>query len=213
MHVAVCARSREAARAIEEGAEWFGGDLADPASVDELAAAIHAAGVVDVLVNCAGWDEVRPFLETTPDMWDTMLGVNLRAAIQLTHSLLPGMTERGWGRIVFVSSDAGRVGSRDEAVYSAAKGGVNAFCKSLAHEFARRGITCNVVSPGPTETPLMAAFREAHPDRIAPLLRRIPLGRIGKPEEIAAVVAFLCSDAASYVTGQVISVNGGLHMP
>jgi 2-hydroxycyclohexanecarboxyl-CoA dehydrogenase len=213
MQVAVCARSREAARAIEAGAEWFGGDLADPASVDELAAAIRAGGPVDVLVSCAGWDEVRPFLETTPDVWDATLGVNLRAAIQLTHALLPEMTERGWGRVVFVSSDAGRVGSRNEAVYAAAKGGINAFCKSLAHEFARVGITCNVVSPGPTETPLLAAFREEHPEKIAPLVRRIPLGRMGEPNEVAAVAAFLCSDAASYITGQVISVNGGLHMP
>jgi 2-hydroxycyclohexanecarboxyl-CoA dehydrogenase len=105
------------------------------------------------------------------------------------------------------------VGSRNEAVYAAAKGGVHAFAKSLAHEVARSGVTCNVVSPGPTETPRLEAYRAAHPEKMAPLLRRIPVGRVGAPEDVAAVAAFLCSDAAGYITGQVISVNGGLHMP
>ena len=120
----------------------------------------------------------------------------------------------GWGRVVFIGSDAGRVGSRNEAVYSAAKGGVHAFAKSLAHEVARRGVTCNVVvSPGPTETPRLAAYSEAYPEKMAPLLRRIPIGRVGKPEDVAALAAFLCSEDAAYITGQVISVNGGLQMP
>jgi 2-hydroxycyclohexanecarboxyl-CoA dehydrogenase len=213
MQVAVCARTVEAARSVAEGDEWFGGDLADPGSLDEMAAAIRGGGPVDVLVNCAGWGDVQPFLETSPEIWDTMLAVNLRAPIQLSHALLPGMADRGWGRLVFVGSDAGRVGSRNEAVYAAAKGGINAFCKSLAHEFARRGVTCNVVSPGPTATPRLTTFTETYPEKIAPLLRRIPLGRVGEPEEVAAVASFLCSEAASYVTGQVISVNGGLQMP
>ncbi len=213
MRVAVCARTLEAALSVAEGAEAYAGDLADHESIDELARAIAAAGPVDVLVNCAGWGDVQPFVETTPETWDTMLAVNLRAPIQLCHAFLPPMAERGWGRLVFIGSDAGRVGSRNEAVYAAAKGGLNAFCKSLAHEVARRGVTSNVVSPGPTETPRLTSFREANPEKFAPLLRRIPMGRVGTPEDVAAVAAFLCSDGAAYVTGQVISVNGGLHMP
>jgi 2-hydroxycyclohexanecarboxyl-CoA dehydrogenase len=213
LRVVVCARTSAAASSVAEGDEAFGADLADPASVGELAAAISAAGPVDVLVNCAGWGEVQPFLDTTPQTWDTMLAVNLRAAIQLTHAILGQMAERGWGRLVFVGSDAGRVGSRNEAVYAAAKGGIAAFAKSIAHEVARNGVTSNVVSPGPTETPRLVKYRETHAEKMAPLLRRIPLGRVGTPEDVAALIAFLCSDAAAYITGQVISVNGGLHMP
>jgi 2-hydroxycyclohexanecarboxyl-CoA dehydrogenase len=213
MRVAVCARTVETAASVAEGAEAYAGDLADHDSTDELVRAIAADGPVDVLVNCAGWGDVQPFFETTPEIWDTMLAVNLRAPIQLCHAFLPQMAERGWGRLVFIGSDAGRVGSRNEAVYSAAKGGLNAFCKSLAHEVARRGVTCNVVSPGPIETPRLTTFRGANPEKMAPLLRRIPMGRVGTPEDVAAVAAFLCSDGAAYVTGQVLSVNGGLHMP
>jgi 2-hydroxycyclohexanecarboxyl-CoA dehydrogenase len=213
MRVVVCARTLDAASSVAEGGEAYAGDLADHSSTAEMARAVSAAGPVDALVNCAGWGEVEPFFETTPATWDTMLAVNLRAPIQLSHAFVPEMAERGWGRVVFIGSDAGRVGSRNEAVYSAAKGGVNAFAKSLAHEVARRGVTCNVVSPGPTDTPRLAAFREAYPEKLAPLLRRIPVGRVGTPDDVAAVAAFLCGDEAGYITGQVISVNGGLHMP
>jgi 2-hydroxycyclohexanecarboxyl-CoA dehydrogenase len=216
MHVAVCARTRAAAEQVTrkvDCSEAFGGDLADRDSIDAMIDEIRASGPVHVLVNCAGWGDVGPFLETAPETWDTLLAVNLLAAIQLCHAFVPEMAERGWGRVVFVGSDAGRVGSRNEAVYAAAKGGINAFCKSLAHEVARRGVTCNVVSPGPTETPRLEAYRHRHPEKIVRLLRRIPLGRVGEPGEVAALAAFLCSGRAAYLTGQVISVNGGLHMP
>jgi 2-hydroxycyclohexanecarboxyl-CoA dehydrogenase len=209
LRVAACPRTLAAARSVAEAAEAFEGDLADAASVDGMAEAIVAGGPVDVFISRAGWGDPRPFAETTPANWDGVLAVNLRAAIQLTHAFLPGMLAREWGRLVFVGSDAGRVGSRNEAVYAAAKGGVNAFCKSIA----RRGVTCNVVSPGPTETPRLARYREANPEKMAPLVRRIPIGRVGSPDDVAATTAFLCSDGAAYITGQVISVNGGLHMP
>ena len=213
MRVAVCARTMEAAGSVAEADEAFAGDLADPSSIDRLAEAVGASGPVDVFVNCAGWGDVQPFVETTPDTWDTLLAVNLRAAIQLTHAFLPAMADRGWGRVVYIGSDAGRVGSRNEAVYAAAKGGVNAFCKSIAHEVARRGVTCNVVSPGPTATPRLTRYGDANPEKIARLLRRIPIGRVGSPADVAAAAAFLCSEDAAYITGQVLSVNGGLHMP
>jgi 2-hydroxycyclohexanecarboxyl-CoA dehydrogenase len=135
------------------------------------------------------------FTDKSPTV--TRLVVNLRAAIQLRHALVPEMAEPGWGRVVFIGSDAWRVGSRNEPVYAAAKGGVNAFCKSLAHDVARRGVTCNVVSPGPTQTPRLDAYRERYPEKLVPLLRRVPVGRVGERAEVAAVAAFLCSDRAS----------------
>ncbi len=186
-------------------------DIADAASVASLAESVQAdCGCPDVIVNCAGWDETHRFLDTDRPFWERVLAINLLGAIAVTHAFLGAMVERGaGGRFVNVSSDAGRVGSSGEAVYAGAKGGVIAFTKSLARETARHGITANVVCPGPTDTPLFRAQTERLQDA---LLRAIPMGRLGAPEDVAAAIAFFASEDAGFVTGQVLSVSGGLTM-
>lgn len=214
--LALCTSGESSAgklRRAMSGAEVFIADFRECAAIDALVGAVLASGDVDIVIHCAGGSRPQPFASSVPWEWDDLIAVNLRSVIQLNHALLPGMLERQWGRVVCIASDAGRVGSRNEAVYSAAKAGVIALCKSLAMEVGRSGITCNSVSPSATETPLLAQFRQQHPEQAEKLRKRIPVGRFGKPEDVAAVVAFLCSDAAEFITGQVISVNGGLHMP
>lgn len=184
-------------------------DLGDQASVDRLVAEV---GPVDVLVNNAGWDKVEPFVTSTPETWDRLLAINLRAPIQLTHALLPGMIERASGRLVFVSSDAARVGSSGEAVYSACKAGLIGFSKTIAREAARAQVTSNVVCPGPSDTALLHEIAADNPKLVESLKRSIPLGRLGQPTDVARAVAFLCSDRSAYVTGQTLSVSGGLTM-
>ncbi len=186
-------------------------DVADEASVASLAESVKAdLGCPDVVVNCAGWDETHRFLDTGRPFWERVLAINLLGAIAITHAFLGAMIERGrGGRFVTVSSDAGRVGSSGEAVYAGAKGGVIAFTKSLARETARHGITANVVCPGPTDTPLFRAQAERLQEA---LLRAIPMGRIGTPEDIAAAISFFASEDAGFITGQVLSVSGGLTM-
>jgi len=167
-------------------------------------------------VNNAGYDEFGFFVRTDEEMWDRVLGVNLRGTIAVTHAVLTGMQERGRGRIVNVASEAGRVGSQGSAIYSAAKAGVIGLTKTVARESARYGITCNAVAPGPIETPLLMGA----PDQLGDLGRRLVDGmvaatamrRIGQPGEVAAAVAYLASDDASYVTGQTLGVSGGLGM-
>jgi len=188
--------------------EYLKLDLADPDSIDRFAAqALERCGCVDVLVNAAGWGKIQPFVENSPEFWDRVLAVNLTGPVRLTQKLLPKMMETRAGKIVNVSSDAGRVGSLGETMYSAAKGGMIAFTKSLAREAARGGINVNCVCPGPTDTPLLQAvpekFREA-------FVKAIPFRRVGKPEEVADAILFFATPCSDYITGQVLSVSGGL---
>lgn len=184
-------------------------DLADPASIDAFTGDV---GPVDVLVHNAGVSFVEPFTESDPAHWDLMWKVNLRAPMQLTRALLPGMSQRGHGRLVFVSSDGARAGSGGEGAYAATKSGLFGLAKTLAREAARGGVTSNIVCPGPTDTPMVRQVAERHPDLLDKLARQIPLRRIGRPSDIAGIVAFLCTDRAAYITGQTISVSGGITM-
>ncbi|HEY4408466.1 MAG TPA: 3-oxoacyl-ACP reductase family protein [Acidimicrobiia bacterium] len=201
-----------AAKALE-GAAGFRLDITDAAEVtariDEITAAL---GPIDALVNNAGWDKLSPFLDTDEDLWDRIIDINLRGPIRMTKAVLPGMVERGQGRIVNISSDAGRVGSTGEAVYSACKAGIIGFTKTVAREVARHNITVNTVCPGPTATPLLQSMVGEHEKLIESLKRGIPLGRLGEPDDIASAVAFMVSDDASFITGQTLSVSGGLTM-
>jgi len=176
---------------------------------------ISELGRIDVLVNCAGWDSLMPFLDTDESFWDRIIELNFKGTLRTTHAVLPGMIERGWGRIVNISSDAGRVGSSLEAVYSGAKGGVIAFTKTIARETVRHGITANSVCPGPTDTALLDEIVDASSDGnrvIDAMTRSVPMKRLGTPTDIAAAVSFLASESASYITGQTLSVSGGLTM-
>jgi 2-hydroxycyclohexanecarboxyl-CoA dehydrogenase len=191
-------------------------DVTDSGSVERAVQAVTAAlGPIDVLVNNAGWDEFRPFLQTDEAFWDRVIEINFKGCLRMTRAVAPGMVERGYGRVVNIASDAGRVGSSLEAVYSGAKGGVIAFTKTLAREVARWGVTANAVCPGPTQTPLleeMTGADEQGAKAIEAMKRAVPMRRLGSPEEVAAAVAFLCSEEASFITGQTLSVSGGLTM-
>jgi 2-hydroxycyclohexanecarboxyl-CoA dehydrogenase len=185
-------------------------DVADYASVEALQAwAAGRIGVPTVLVNAAGWDRTAPFLEATPDFAAKVVAINYLGPVHVCRVFLPGMADAGGGRVVNIASDAGRVGSSGEAIYAGAKGGVIALTKSLAREMARHRITVNCVCPGPTDTPLFQAQEERLKEA---LVRAIPFRRPARPEEIADAALFFTSDAASYITGQVLSVSGGLTM-
>jgi len=192
-------------------------NVTDTASV---AAGVRAVtrdlGPVEIVVNNAGWDDFMPFTATTEDFWDKILDLNFKGALRVTQAVLPGMTERGFGRVINIGSDAGRVGSSLESVYSGAKGGIIAFTKTLAREVATKGITANVVCPGPTDTPALRKFANgAGQDAekvISGMVRAVPMKRLGTPEDIGPAVAFFASDAAGFITGQTLSVSGGLTM-
>jgi 2-hydroxycyclohexanecarboxyl-CoA dehydrogenase len=191
-------------------------DITDHAAVARAVAAFEAgAGPTDILVNNAGWDRFQAFLDTEPSFWRQVIAINLEGHLNMHHVVARGMSERRRGAVVNIASDAGRVGSSGEAVYSACKGGLIAFTKTLARELARAGVRVNAVCPGPTETPLFQSFL-GEGDRgkqvYEALKRAIPFRRVGQPEDVAGIVAFLASDDAAYITGQVISVSGGLTM-
>jgi len=183
-------------------------DLADPKSVRRCAADVIARyGRVDILINAAGWNDIQNFLDNAPDYMDRVIAINLGGTVHLTQALLPPMIEAKRGKVINISSDAGRVGSSGETVYAAAKGGVIAFTKSLAREVARYAINVNCVCPGPTDTPMLATRPEKLRDAF---IKSIPFHRFAKPEEIADAVLFFASSRSDYITGQVLSVSGGL---
>ena len=222
-NVGVFDKNREAAdrvaaeiRALGRTAFVSGVDITDYKAVgEEIGRFEREVGPTDILVNNAGWDRFVNFVDTTPDLWDQVIAINLRGPLNMSHYVLKGMMARGHGRMVNIASDAGRVGSSLEAVYSACKGGIIAFTKTVAREVARKGITVNTVCPGPTDTPLLAAVAGADErgQKIrAALVSAIPMKRVGQPEDIPGAVCFLASDDAAFITGQTLSVSGGLTM-
>ncbi len=222
-----------AARLAAEGAEVWVGDVDVPGAekvaaeiaghaleldVTDLAsaeAAVEAAGAPQILINNAGTDEFGFFTQTTPQQWQRVIAINLVGVLNCTYAALPGMQQAGYGRIVSISSEAGRVGSKGSAVYSAAKGGVVAFMKTIARENGRYGVTANSIAPGPIETPLLMgakALGEVGEKLIENMKGMTQLGRLGQPDEVAAAAAFLASDDATFVTGETLGVSGGLGM-
>ena len=199
-----------AIRAKGQGADFIRLDVTDPDSIEAFKrTAYERRGHVDIVVNVAGWGRVEPFVKNTPDFWRQVLDLNLLGPIAVARAFLDAMIERKAGKIVTVSSDAGRVGSLGESVYSGAKGGAIAFTKSLAREMARFNINVNCVCPGPTDTPLMARVPERHREAF---VRVTPMGRLAKSSEVADAVLFFASGRADFVTGQTLSVSGGLTM-
>lgn len=191
-------------------------DISDPVRVNAAVAETEQElGAIDVLVNNAGWDRAGPFLDSDPALWQKIVAINLMGPLNMHHAVLKGMNARGRGRVVNISSDAGRVGSSGESVYSACKGGIIAFSKTMARELARKQININVVCPGPTDTALFRDFAgtgESGEKLKGALTKAIPFGRLGQPDDVVGAVCFLASDDAAFITGQVLSVSGGLTM-
>ncbi|WP_323019373.1 glucose 1-dehydrogenase [Pararhodobacter sp.] len=221
--VVVADINHSAAEAVADRIRGQGGealalafDLTDLAACQQAVERIEADfGPIEILVNNAGWDLFVPFLKSTPDFWSKIIDINLRAVLNITHPVLSKMVERKSGRVVSIASDAGRGGSSGESVYAACKAGVIAFSKTLAREHSRQGITFNCVCPGVTETGMLENFMDSAGNKEKlreAFTRAVPLGRLGKPEDLPGAIAFLASDEASFITGQVISVSGGLTM-
>ena len=191
-------------------------DVTDPASVDEaVKQAERELGPINILINNAGWDEFRSFIETDEAFWDRVIELNFKGTLRTCRRIVPSMVENNYGRVVNIGSDAARVGSSLEAVYSGAKGAVLSFTKTLAREVARHNVTANAVCPGPTDTPMLASMLDTGEDTakvVEGLKRAVPMRRLGQPEDVAAAVAFLASDRAGFITGQTLSVSGGLTM-
>jgi 2-hydroxycyclohexanecarboxyl-CoA dehydrogenase len=223
---AICRRFAEAGAHLlvadrdRNSAEGTAGQLKGKALVFDIADYGKARSIleketIDILVNNAGWDRFQNFLDTKPEDWTALIDINLRGPLNMHHLVAPQMAARGWGRIINIASDAARVGSSGESVYSACKGGIVAFSKTLARELARKGVTVNVVCPGPTDTPILRGFLgegDAGQKVYDALVRAIPMKRVGQPDDIPGLVAFLASEEAAFITGQVISVSGGLTM-
>lgn len=212
------ANARAVAAEIEASGGRAVGLAGDVTSLEAMQTAVAAAesalGPLDVLVNNAGWDRLQRFVENDPALWDQLIAINLKGCLNTTRAVLDGMLARERGRIVSIASDAARVGSSGEAVYAACKAGIIGFSKTLAREVARKQVTVNVVCPGPTDTQLLADVMggEGGEKVLAGMKRAIPLGRLGTPEDVAGAVAYLSSEEAAFVTGQVLSVSGGLTM-
>lgn len=198
------------------GHRGVGVDVADTEAVAAaLGTVADEVGPVDVLINVAGWDRFVPFVDTTPEFWDRVIGINYRGTLNTVHAVLPGMIERQRGRIVSVASDAARVGSSLESIYAGAKGAVISFSKSVAREVAKHGITVNVVCPGPTDTPMIRGMADelGSGERfIDALTKAVPMRRLATPDDVAPAIVFLASDDAGFITGQTLSVSGGLTM-
>jgi len=208
--------ARHTAQAIGDTARAFAVDITDPRSVKQAVAdVVGVLGTIDTLVNNAGWDRGAPFLETEPDLWAKIIAINYQGPLNMHREVLPMMVERKCGKIINVASDAGRVGSSGEAVYAGCKAAVIAFGKSVAREMARSGICINTVCPGPTDTAFFRDFagEGEYGEKLREGLKRaIPMRRLGQANDIPGIVAFLSSDDADFITGQVISVSGGLTM-
>ena len=191
-------------------------DITDAAAVEEAAARVRRDhGAIDILVNNAGWDVAKPFVQTDPELWEKIIRINLQGPLNLHRAVLPVMAEQGSGKVINIASDAGRVGSSGESVYAACKGGIIAFTKTIAREHARDGIVANCVCPGPTDTPLLRSFigEGDYGQKVYEGLKRaIPLKRLGEPGDLPGIIAFLASADANFITGQTISVSGGLTM-